>query len=136
VSQEDGSYLETNIPFHIEFIRKRKQANQTHFAQVVRLVKFWVRNIKRERKDFKFKSFMVELILSHLADQGLNFSDYPEALQNFFSYVARSNLRERIAFDDYYSLSAIKTFSEPIQIIDPVNEKTNASRLYTNTQVI
>ena len=134
VSQEDGSFLETNIPFHLEFIRKRKNTQEFHFAQVVRLVKFWVNKVKREREDFKFKSFMVELILAHLADQKLDFSDYPEALQHFFTYIIKTNLRDRIIFEDYYNTQKIPKFSEPVQIIDPVNPKNNASRLYTETQ--
>lgn len=80
VSQEDGSFLKTSIPLHIAFSKKRKQANPTDFAQVVRLLKFWTRIQKRERDNFRFKSFMVELILSHLADQGADLTDYPEAL--------------------------------------------------------
>ncbi len=134
VSQDDGSLLETNIPLHIGFIRKRKKANPIHFAQVVRLLKFWVRQMKGERCDFRFKSFMVELVLSHLADQGHDLSDYPEALQLFFTFVASSNLREQIVFGDYYDASTVGTFAEPVQIIDPVNAKNNASRLYTGAQ--
>src|SRR3984957_541490 len=57
VSQEDGSLLETNIPLHIEFIRKRKRAQPDHFAQVVRLVKAWARLAKTETEGFRFKSF-------------------------------------------------------------------------------
>lgn len=134
VSQEDGSLLATCIPRHLEFIRKRKAACEKDFAQVVRLVKFWAAKVKREQDGFRFKSFMVELILSHLADQGLDFSDYPEAMQHFFTYVARSNLRERIAFDDYYRLNAVRPFTETVQIVDPVNAKNNVSRLYTRKQ--
>lgn len=134
VSQEDGSLLKTSIPLHIEFTRKRKQAQDTHFSQVVRLAKFWVQNAKREYEGFRFKSFMVEMILSHLCDQGLDFSDYPEALQHFFTYLARSNLRERIIFDDYYRPQTVGSFVEPVQIIDPVNAKNNVSRLYTDAQ--
>jgi hypothetical protein len=134
VSQDDGSFLNTSIPLHLEFTRKRKSAQETHFAQVARLVKFWSRRVKRERDGFRFKSFMIELILSHLCDQGLDFSDYPEALQHFFTYVARSNVRERIVFADHYKPSAVGTFTEPVQIIDPVNAKNNTSRLYTADQ--
>jgi tRNA nucleotidyltransferase (CCA-adding enzyme) len=134
VSQVDGSFLKTCIPRHLEFIRKRKADNQTHFAQVVRLVKYWKNNMKQENEDFKFKSFMIELILAKLADDGVDFSDYPEALQHFFTYVAKTNIRERIVFTDYYSLSDVGAFSEPVQIIDPVNEENNASMLYTNSQ--
>lgn len=132
VSQDDGSFLETSIPLHLEFTRKRKTAQEEHFAQVVRLAKFWARNIKREQPSFRFKSFMVEMILSHLCDQGHDFSDYPEALQHFFTYISRTDLREQIVFTDYYKPSAVGTFSEPVQIIDPVNGKNNVARLYTD----
>jgi hypothetical protein len=37
ISQDDGSFLETSIPLHLEFAKKRKQAQPNHFAQVVRL---------------------------------------------------------------------------------------------------
>ncbi|MEQ9104487.1 MAG: CBASS oligonucleotide cyclase [Rhodothermales bacterium] len=133
VSQEDGSFLETSIPRHIEFSLKRRKAHED-FSQVVRLVKFWVRKEKRERDGFRFKSFMVELILSHLADHGQDFSDYPEAMQAFFTYVARSDMRERIVFEDYYKASAVGAYSDPVQIIDPVNPCNNASCLYTSAQ--
>lgn len=132
VSQDDGSLLKTSIPLHLDFIRKRKQKNETHFSQIVRLVKYWANGQKNSRKDFRFKSFMIELILAKLSDQGADFSDYPEALQHFFTYVAKSNIREQIAFTDYYPKTSIGTFSEPVQIIDPVNEKNNASKLYHN----
>ena len=134
VSQDDGSYLETNIPFHLEFIRKRKKMQEQHFAQVARLLKFWVRNVKREREGFRFKSFMVELVLAHLCDEGLEFADYPEALQHFFTYVAKTALREPIIFSDYYSPSEVGTLYDPIQIIDPVNPKNSVGKLYTQLQ--
>jgi hypothetical protein len=134
VSQDDGSLLRTNIPFHLEFARKRKAANEVHFAQVVRLVKFWARLMKQERESFRFKSFMIEMILAHLADLGLDLSDYPEALQHFFTYVGTSGLRKRIVFADYYDPKTVGQFAEPAQIIDPVNALNNVSRLYTSEQ--
>lgn len=135
VSQEDGSFLKTCIPRHLEFIRTRKSINPNHFAQVIRLAKYWKRNMKLQRGDFKFKSFMIELVMAKLADNGLDFSDYPEALQAFFTYIAKTNLREQIAFSDYYPISKIGSFSEPVKMIDPVNEKNNASKLYNSVQV-
>ncbi|MFT3809968.1 MAG: CBASS oligonucleotide cyclase [Micropepsaceae bacterium] len=131
VSQDDGSFLKTCIPRHLEFTRTRKTASPKHFAQVVRLVKFWARRAKAEREGFRFKSFMIEMILSHLADKGLDFSDYPEALQHFFTYIARSNLVEQIAFSDFYPISKIGKFSDAVRIIDPVNELNNVGKLYT-----
>lgn len=134
VSQDDGSFLETSIPLHIDFARKRKRKQEVDFAQVVRLVKFWARRMKQERDGFRFKSFMIELILAKLCDQGVDLSDYPEALQSFFTYIARSGLRERIVFTDHYAESKVPKFSEPIQIIDPINASNNVARLYTEAQ--
>ena len=130
VSQDDGSFLKTSIPLHLEFAAKRKRCQETHFAQVVRLVKFWARRMKQERDGFRFKSFMIEMILAHLCDQGLDFSDYPEALQHFFTYVARTDMRERIVFKDYYASSSA-AYSDVVQIIDPVNAENNVGKLYT-----
>jgi predicted nucleotidyltransferase len=130
ISQEDGSFLETSIPLHLEFARNRKQAQPQHFAQVVRLVKFWAKLMKQEREGFRFKSFMAEMVLAKLCDQGVDFSDYPEALQAFFTYVARTNFRERIVFEDYYKASSVPKLGDPVQIIDPINAKNNVARLY------
>lgn len=134
VSQDDGSFLETSIPLHLEFIRKRKQKYETDFAQVIRLAKFWAKKVKSEKEGFRFKSFMIELIMAKLSDQGVDFSDYPEALQQFFTYIAKTNINELIAFADYYPASKLGKFTEPVKIIDPVNAKNNTSRLYTQQQ--
>lgn len=134
VSQDDGSFLKTSIPLHLDFCRKRKTEQETHFAQVVRLIKFWAKRAKAENEGFRFKSFMIEMILSKLCDNGMDLSDYPEALQHFFTYIARSNLREKIIFTDYYAENEVEPFSDPIQIIDPVNATNNVSRLYTSGQ--
>lgn len=131
VSQDDGSFLKTSIPLHLEFASRRKKAQETHFVQVVRLVKFWARRLKNEDPNFRFKSFMIEMIMAKLCDDGLALSDYPEALQHFFTYIAKSNLRERIVFSDYYAPSAVDSIGDTVQIIDPVNAENNVARLYT-----
>lgn len=134
ISQEDGSLLETCIPRHLEFIRSRKKKQETHFAQVIRLAKYWVKYMKTERDGFRFKSFMVELVMAKLLDKGVDFSDYPEALQSFFTYLATTDLKELIAFGDYYSISSVPSYSDPVRVIDPVNKKNNAAKLYTRQQ--
>lgn len=131
VSQDDGSFLETSIPLHLEFAASRKKANPTHFAQVVRLVKQWSRRMKVEREGFRFKSFMIELILAKLSDEGTSFNDYPEALQSFFTYVVRSGLRERIVFEDHYRAASVVGVTGAVQIVDPINSRNNVARLYT-----
>ena len=131
VSQDDGSFLKTSIPLHLEFATKRKRTQEKHFAQVVRLAKFWAKRTKQERDGFRFKSFMIEMILAKLCDDGMDFSDYPEALQHFFTYVARTNFRERIVFSDYYPAQSVPSFSDVVQIIDPVSAANNVAHLYT-----
>jgi hypothetical protein len=131
VSQEDGSFLRTCIPRHLEFIRTRKKKQEANFSQVIRIAKFWVKKMKSEKEGFRFKSFMVELIMAKLLDDGKSFSDYPEALQNFFTYLATSDMRELVSFTDYYPRSRIGAITDTVKIIDPVNEKNNAAKLYT-----
>jgi hypothetical protein len=130
VSQDDGTFLRTSIPLHLEFASKRKRRQEKHFAQVVRLVKFWARRMKAENPNFRFKSFMIELVLAKLCDDGLDFSFYPEALQHFFTYVARTAFRERIVFSDYYQPSTAGGLGDEVQILDPVNAQNNVARLY------
>jgi hypothetical protein len=132
ISQDDGTFLKTNIPLHLEFIRRRKSAQPDHFSQVVRLVKFWAARMKTADDNFRAKSFMIELLLAKLADDGLSFSDYPEALQHFFTYLARTDLREKVFFTDNYPGTSVGNFSQRVQIIDPVNAVNNVSRLYTD----
>ena len=99
VSQDDGLMLKTSIPLHLDFARKRKSDHKVDFAQVVRLAKAWAKYMKSEREGFRFKSFMIELIFAHLSDTGHAFNDYPEALQNFFTYIAKTALRDTGAYD-------------------------------------
>ena len=131
VSQDDGSKLMTSIPLHLEFIRKRKAANDRHFAQVVRLIKYWAGRIKREDADFRFKSFMVEMILAHLADRGMVLNDYPEALSSFFTFLATDELKSTIQFTDYYAAGQCAQTVDPIRIWDPVNCENNVAKLYS-----
>lgn len=130
VSQETGDKLLTSIPMHLDFIKMRKQANEKHFSQVVRLMKYWVRQVKQKDPEFRFKSFMVELIVAYLADNGLILSDYPEALANIFAYIASDDLQTSIIFSDYYKPSLCKRTGHPIQIWDPVNYENNVAQLY------
>lgn len=132
VSQETGEPLMTSVPMHLDFIRKRKTQHPQHFAQLVRLIKFWSGLRKREDSNFRFKSFMVELILAHLADRGMVLSDYPEAMQSFFTFLASDGLRSVIAFSDYYPPGNCAGTSEAVRIWDPVNCENNVAKIYTS----
>jgi hypothetical protein len=131
VSQDTGEKLMTSIPMHLEFIRERKNANEKHFAQLVRLVKFWCKLRKADDEDFRFKSFMVELVIAYLADRGTPLADYPRALSAVFAFLASDEFRTTIAFNDYYDPKTCKVASDPVRIWDPVNCENNVAGLYT-----
>lgn len=132
VSQDNGSTLMTSIPMHLEFVRKRKKAQETHFAQVVRLIKWWAAEQKAKDANFRFKSFMVELICAHLVDNGQDFSDYRKSMEAFFNYIVSTGLKKRIAFKDYYQPSELPTTATGVvEIFDPVNAKNNVASQYT-----
>jgi len=107
LSRDTGEWLETSVRLHLDFIRKRKALVPNHFAEVIRLAKWWVNYQKTLRTGFRFKSFMVELICSSMLDRGHRFSDYPGALESLFAYIVQSGLRERIAFSDFYPLNSL-----------------------------
>ena len=131
VDKFTGARLLTSVPRHLEFIRKRKAANQTHFAQVVRLVKWWANQRKAENSSFKCKSFLQELIVAYLADRGAGLNDYVQALEGFFSYIVRSGLEERVAFYDYYPASRLPVpTGAAIEAFDPVNPENNVTDRY------
>jgi tRNA nucleotidyltransferase (CCA-adding enzyme) len=130
-ANDGGEPVLTSILLHLAFIRKRKEQQKQHFAQVIRLVKWWVRLQKIKDADFKLKSFMTELIVAHLADGGLCMGDYPAALEKVFTYIVKSRLKTRIAFADYYAASKLPApTGKAIEIFDPVNETNNIASVY------
>lgn len=132
MTQDMGTRVLTCIPRHLEFIRARKNTQPTHYAQVVRLIKWWV---KQQKKDdsFRFKSLMVELMCAHLMSQGLDMSDYPTAMRKFFGYIIKHELKERIFFTDYYEEKLLPEPADPIEIFDPVNPGNNVCLGYTDS---
>ncbi len=94
-----------------------------------------MRQVKRREPDFRFKSFMVELICAHLADDGLRMSDYPVALEHIFTYIVQSELRDRIGFTDYYEAGDLPDpTGAAIELFDPVNPDNNVAARYTTTE--
>ncbi len=136
---KNGERVLTSITQHIEFIQKRKSSQPNHYAQLVRFAKYWAKHLKdlyKSRGDhFRFKSLMIELICAHLADYGMNASNYTEGLQQFFGYIVRTGLKEPIWFTDYYSKDKIDfSDSSIIKIYDPVNPKNNIASTYLDSQ--
>lgn len=134
IVKDTGDRVLTSISLHLKFIRLRKNAHPYHFAQFIRLLKWWVRLRKSEDQYFRFKSFMVELICAHLADNGLGMDNYLVALQQFFAYIVKTRLEKHIYFEDYYNYNDIKySSSSIIKIFDPVNPENNIAKNYSTS---
>lgn len=132
IEQGTGRRVETSVSRHLEFVRARKGKSPSDFAQVVRLLKWWAGEQKERDPNLRFKSFMIELICAHLADNGQDFSDYPAAMEAFFAYVVNTGLSERISFDDNYPASDLpRPDGAEIEIFDPVNPENNVAASYT-----
>jgi hypothetical protein len=130
VSKEDGTRLKTSVRLHLDFIRGRKKTYPKDLAQLIRFTKWWARQQRRD-PEFKCKSFMVELLWVHLADSGLELSDYAVALERFFAFIANGGLDGQIAFTDFHPASELSARgSDPIQILDPVNFDNNVAEQY------
>jgi tRNA nucleotidyltransferase (CCA-adding enzyme) len=126
-----GKPVLTSIPLHLAFIRKRKAQQKDHFAQVVRLLKWWVRLQKIKDGGFRLKSFMTEMIVAHLADSGVRMADYTVALEKVFAYIVKSRLKTRIYFTDYYPASKLPApTGKAMEVFDPVNETNNVAAVY------
>ena len=131
IRKHSGQRVLTSIPLHLEFIRKRKAKYGDNFAQLIRFVKWWRLQRCEIDKDFRFKSFMIELIWAYLADNGASLDDYPTALEAFFNFVVTTELKSRIVFSDYYAASEVpKKSLGVIEVFDPVNPDNNVGRNY------
>ncbi|MBB2965595.1 CBASS oligonucleotide cyclase [Leifsonia aquatica] len=132
IKKYTGDRLKTSTRLHLDFIGGRRKTYGLEFLELIRLTKWWKRQIiTRADPDFKFKSFMIELIWAHLADSGVPLSDYPRALEAFFEWIVKTGLDKRIAFTDYTPASDFpKRGSAPIDILDPVNTENNVAIRY------
>ena len=131
VDRTNGRRVLTSIPLHLKFIRARKAKQPTHYAQVIRLVKWWVKQRKADDENFRCKSFLTEMLCAHLADNGHDMSDYPTALEDHFTYIVKSQLKETIAFSDYYKPSSVSGGeTDAIRVFDPVNSENNVGAGY------
>jgi len=133
VNKNTGDRMLTSVSRHLEFVAARKALHPFDFAQVVRLAKWWANQLKAKDSSFRFKSFMTELLLAHLSDDGLSFADYPQALEAYFDFILETELRQRISFTDYYASSELPAPNGAVmEIFDPVNPDNNVAVRYSD----
>jgi tRNA nucleotidyltransferase (CCA-adding enzyme) len=133
-SRDTGERVLTSIPMHVGFVKTRADRFPTHYRQLIRLAKWWSRYQKQGNDGFRCKSFLTEMLMAHVVDTeaGVTPSDYPSALEKYFAYIVKSQLKSQISFTDYYKKSAVPSRgSAPIEIIDPVNVDNNVARDYS-----
>jgi hypothetical protein len=124
----------TSIPLHKDFTSARKDKQPLVYSQVIRLAKWWARQRNIDKPDFVFRSFLIELIMAHLADRGTDFSDYHHGLEAFFTYICNTGLKDRIAFSDNYPASKLPRHRQhTVEIFDPVTPENNVAHDLTST---
>jgi len=127
-SSNGDAPVKTSVSSQLEFIRSRKDP-YLRFTALVRLLKHW-RN--HQELDESLRSFMIELIVSHLQDEAGIPSSLEEGLLRFFLYLAQSELKEPIIFPENGRVTSLP--KDPVVILDPVNSDNNVARRMTEVE--
>lgn len=136
-----GDRVLTSVTLHLNFLKKRKDQAGAEYRELIRLIKQYIKRAKLESSavgpELRFKSFMAELIIAHLYDNGWNseplaVKDYPRAFEQFLGYIVHSGLKEPITFSDNYDPAEIPTSYDSLQVWDPVNPANNVAKSYTD----
>jgi hypothetical protein len=132
-----GDRVLTSVTLHLRFMQTRRDAAGPQYRELIRLLKAWIREAKRQDDQVRCKSFLIELMVAHLWDCGWNgkplaVNDYPRAFEQVLSFIARTGLRRPIRFTDFYRANAVSDSRDPVQVWDPVNPNNNVARTYTD----
>jgi hypothetical protein len=125
-SSQGDAPVKTSVMKQLEFIRARKDG-YANFTSLVRLLKFW-----RDFHDLdeSFRSFTIELIVSHLQDVGGAPNSLEDGLLRFFLYVIDSELKKIISFKECGLPKS--TPKDRVIILDPCNCDNNVARRITD----
>ena len=127
-SSRGDAPVKTSVIQQLEFIRSRKD-HYLLFTALVRLLKHW-RNY--HELDETLRSFMIELIVSHLQDKEGVPQSLEDGLLRFFLYLAQAQLREPILFLENGSVKSLP--KDSVVILDPVNSENNVARRMTDVE--
>lgn len=132
-----GDRVLTSVTLHLRFLRSRRDAAGANFRELIRLLKAWIREAKRQDDQLRCKSFLIELIVAHLWDTGwhrepLAVNDYPRAFEQVLSFIAHTEMRQPIVFTDFYKVGDVPESWDAIQAWDPVNPENNVARSYND----
>ena len=132
-----GIRVLTSVTLHLEVLNARSAQAGGELKELIRLVKAWIARAKLEDRQFRFKSFLTELIIAHVWDRGWNgeplaVKDYPRAFEQVLGYIVRTGLTDPIVFTDNYAETEIGWSADPIQVWDPVNPLNNVAATYSD----
>lgn len=123
----NGSKIKTCAPCQIEFAVTRKN-NDSDYRTLVRLGKKW-RNYKEVKP---LKSFHIELLFAYLQDRDGPCESIEQRLEDFFLYIAQSELKQLIRFPE--NKGVIADFQDPVIVVDPVNSSNNTTARITEAE--
>lgn len=126
-SSQRGHPVKTSIQGQLDFIKKRRDVDP-RFKTIVRLLKKW----RNEKELDHFRSFTIELIVSHLYDQQGAAPSLEDGLRRFFLYVASTGLAKPIVFPELGKITTLPT--APVVILDPVNRDNNVAARLTEEE--
>lgn len=136
-----GDRVLTSVTQHLEFLNTRSKRAGAEYKELIRLVKAFIARAKTEAasigQELRFKSFLAELIVAHLWDDGWNgedlaIKDYPRAFEQFLGYIVATQLQQPIIFNDYYRARDVPKSTAPVQVWDPVNPDNNVTGSYSD----
>lgn len=135
---QSGDRVLTSVTQHLEFLNRRKAVAGSEYKEFIRLVKAFIARAKYEDDDFRFKSFLAEMLVAHLWDNGFNgqqleIKNYPRAFEQLLGYIVVTGLQTPVIFTDYYKLIDVVASQSPIQVWDPVNPANNIASSYTES---
>jgi hypothetical protein len=135
-----GDRVLTSVTQHLAFMSSRRSVAGAEYREFIRLVKQFIHRAKEESaaagQALRFKSFLAELLVAHLWDNGWNgesfaVKDYPRAFEQFLGYIVATGLKQPIIFADYYPATDVAASYDAMQVWDPVNPANNIVRGYT-----
>lgn len=133
---KSGDRVLTSVTQHLQFLNSRAVSAGAEYKELIRLVKAFIARAKKEDENFRFKSFLAELIVAHLWDTGWNgeplaIKDYPRAFEQILGYIATTQLQVPVVFTDYYRASDVEPSTAAMQVWDPVNPANNVAGSYS-----
>jgi tRNA nucleotidyltransferase (CCA-adding enzyme) len=126
-NRRDRTWVQTDPNIHKEFFNRRQDQDR-RFREIIRLVKHW----KRHRRK-RWGSYLIELLLTHWADeQGIPIGR-DVALYEFFNWVLEQDwASDTFFFDDYYSENELPDRTDtPMFVLDPANPENNVAQNVT-----